>query len=120
MDQITTDVRMAEWTALIRQCQGRPEGQTAKQWLEENGVSAKQYYYWLRKVRQQVFEQKAVQLPTESCRMSSNLALIELPDDEKNTPTPMITIRTKKVSIEITGATEELAVKLIKAVRHAI
>lgn len=39
MDQITADVRMAEWTALIQQCQERSEGQTAKQWLEENGAS---------------------------------------------------------------------------------
>lgn len=39
LDQLTNDVCMAEWTALIQQCQDRPEGQIAKQWREENGLS---------------------------------------------------------------------------------
>ena len=52
--------------------------------------------------------------------MNGSLALIELPDEAKNASAPMITIRTKKVSLDIVGASDELAIKLVKAVGHAI
>ena len=48
MDQTTHEVRLANWTRIIEQCQNRPLGQTAKQWLAENNISDKTYYYWLR------------------------------------------------------------------------
>lgn len=121
MDQITADVRMAEWTALIQQCQGRPEGQTAKQWLEENGVSSKKYYYWLRKVRNHVYNDSIKSLPAErDCSAANQLAYIELPDEQPAANVPTITIRTKKATFEITGVSDDLAVKLVKAVSHAI
>ncbi|MST67200.1 IS66 family insertion sequence element accessory protein TnpB, partial [Lachnospiraceae bacterium BSM-380-WT-5A] len=42
--------------------QGRPVGMSAKQWLEENGIKEKAYYYWLRKFRREAYNQ--TQLPT--------------------------------------------------------
>ena len=51
MDQITHDVRSSQWLEIITQCQNRPEGTTAKQWMADNGISEKSYYYWLRKFR---------------------------------------------------------------------
>ena len=45
MDQTTHEVRLANWKAIIEQCQARPKGQTAKQWMVENDISDKQYYY---------------------------------------------------------------------------
>ena len=47
MDQTTHEVRLEQWTEVITQCQNRPDGQTAKEWLAENGISEKTYYYWL-------------------------------------------------------------------------
>jgi len=55
MDQSTHEVRLANWKAVIERCQTRPKGQTAKQWLDANGISSKKYYYWLRKVRSDVY-----------------------------------------------------------------
>ena len=51
MDQTTHEVRLANWKVIIEQCQARPKGQTAKQWMVENDISDKQYYYWLRRLR---------------------------------------------------------------------
>lgn len=51
MVQITHDVRSSQWLKIITQCQNRPEGTTAKQWMADNGISEKSYYYWLRKFR---------------------------------------------------------------------
>ena len=43
MDQITHDVRSSQWLEIITQCQNRPEGTTAKQWMADNGISEKSY-----------------------------------------------------------------------------
>ena len=74
MDQTTHEVRLANWKAIIEQCQARPRGQTAKQWMDENDISDKQYYYWLRRVRAAVIKENQIpalpkpekQLPTVS------------------------------------------------------
>ncbi len=39
MDQLTHNVRRSNWINIIRQCQDRPAGTTAKQWLVENDIS---------------------------------------------------------------------------------
>lgn len=49
MDQSTNDVRRANWLTIINQCQTRPSDMSVKQWLVENGIKEKAYYYWLRK-----------------------------------------------------------------------
>ena len=41
MDQLTHTVRRSNWINIIRQCQDRPAGTTAKQWLAENAYSAR-------------------------------------------------------------------------------
>ena len=38
MDLCTHEVRLNHWKLINKQCQSRPEAQTAKQWMEENGV----------------------------------------------------------------------------------
>ncbi len=57
MDKITHEVRLNHWRQIIEQCQSRPKGQTTKQWLAENGISNKSYYYWQRKLRALVYDQ---------------------------------------------------------------
>ena len=51
MDHSTFEVRLASWMEIISQCQARPDGMTARQWLADNNISEKSYYYWLRRVR---------------------------------------------------------------------
>ena len=63
MDRITHQVRLANWTKIIEQCNNRPAGTTAKQWLYDNGISDKSYYYWLRKIRQEAYASKGKELP---------------------------------------------------------
>ena len=38
MDQITHNVRGAQWLEIVTQCQNRSEGITVKQWLSDNGI----------------------------------------------------------------------------------
>ena len=57
MDTCTHEVRLNQWKLIVEQCQNRPEGKTARQWLAENGIQEKSYYYWLRKVRKKAYSQ---------------------------------------------------------------
>lgn len=63
MDRIAHQVRLTNWTRIIEQCNNRPAGTTAKQWLSENGISDKSYYYWLRKIRQEAYANKEMEFP---------------------------------------------------------
>lgn len=70
MDQLTHAVRHSMWKDILLQCQNRPVGMSAKQWLKENQVSEKSYYYWQRKFRNELFEEQGTALP--ALQSSSN------------------------------------------------
>ena len=123
MDQSTHEVRLANWKAVIEQCQTRPKGQTAKQWLDTNGISSKKYYYWLRKVRSDVYKQaSAALIPSEEEKLPA-VSFAEIPAKDVlslNDPSAVV-IKTKKSTIEIpTNIPESLMIKLVKAVSHAL
>lgn len=79
MDQTTHNVRRANWLTIIAQCQERPEGISAKQWLSDNGVKEKAYYYWLRKFRKEACEQ--MQLPATNQNPGTGIAFAEIETD---------------------------------------
>lgn len=41
---VAQQTRLSEWAEQIRECQNRPSGMTAKQWIVENSVKDKAYY----------------------------------------------------------------------------
>ena len=102
MDQTTHEIRLTNRTAIIEQCQARPTDQTAKQWLAENNIPEKQYYYWLRRVRKAALgENRTTQAP-------GNIQLPAVPFYEipaqyvlPNGGIPAVTIKTKKSTLEI-------------------
>lgn len=79
MDQITHDVRLANWKKVIEECQARPERQSAKQWLTEHGISEKSYYYWQRKIRLQAYEERKKSNALLTARENASVAFVELP-----------------------------------------
>ena len=127
MDQSTYEVRLANWTSTIEQCQARPESQSARQWLAEHDIPEKQYYYWLRRVRKAAYEQMKPKLPAVQEPTVLTPSLAEIPPekfarDSSETPGgPAIVIKTKKSTIEISSAvSDSLMLKLVKAVTHAL
>ena len=70
MDQSTHNVRRANWLNIINQCQNRPSDVSAKQWLADNGIKEKAYYYWLRKFRKEAYGQMQVSAPARSAEVS--------------------------------------------------
>ena len=61
MDKTTHEVRLKQWNSIITECQKRPSDQTVKQWLAENDIHEKQYYYWLRRIRKEAYNGLATQ-----------------------------------------------------------
>ena len=113
MDQLTHNVRRSNWINIIRQCQDRPAGTTAKQWLVENDISEKSYYYWLRKIRREVCEQEGLQEDTNP----SALSFVEIPVktalDTTPVPavpaamTPVAVIRSGRLTLELSNDISE-------------
>jgi hypothetical protein len=59
--QIKNEYRRQRWAEAIRQCQ--ESGMTVTRYCEANGLKAKTYYYWLRKLREEVCQQTVVAIP---------------------------------------------------------
>ena len=78
MDKITHEIRLSNWKAVIEQCSLRPAGQTVKQWLADNGINEKTYYYWQRRIRKEVFRQ--TNLPQEiQSQEPASVSFAEIP-----------------------------------------
>ena len=76
MDQSTHDVRRANWLNIVNQCKERPANVSIKQWLADNGIKEKAYYYWLRKFRKEAYDKMqipAVAGPTEMYLHTKNV-----------------------------------------------
>ena len=123
MDKSTNEVRTLSWAAIIEQCQARPEGQSAKQWLKANGISEKQYYYWLRKLRKQAYEQSlSNNSPASFEKCMPEVAFAEIPSDGLFSSDPVtVTIKTRKLTLDISSAVPVTSlVEIVKAVANAV
>ncbi|EHJ02127.1 hypothetical protein CDLVIII_5657 [Clostridium sp. DL-VIII] len=54
MDKTTHEMRLMHWTSIISEC--RSSGKGVRSWCNENNINEKQFYYWQRRVRGQVFK----------------------------------------------------------------
>jgi putative transposase len=132
MDQITHDVRSSQWLEIITQCQNRPEGTTAKQWMADNGISEKSYYYYLRKFRKQAYSKMT---ETSTARSSGKeISFAEVPISPKQTVNvtafssessveairPVAVIKNADISIALTNEISEgLLSRILLEVAHA-
>lgn len=125
MDQSTHEIRRANWLNIINQCKNRPANMTAKQWLADNGISDKSYYYWLRKIRLEAYEQLNVSTVTQSTEVS--FAEIPIPSNEESSSSwngsdskPVAIIKCGNLSIGLSNdISENLLHILLKEVSHA-
>ena len=128
MDQITHDVRTAQWAEIVRKCHERPVTQTAKDWLRENGIDAKQYYYWQRRLRNMAAKTTNTHLP--ATHNSGEVTFIEMPSPnelpaehiEKSaiSSVPAALIRAGKLEIELhNGISDDLLSKILKVAAYA-
>lgn len=126
MDQLTHNVRRANWLNIIKQCQERPANVTVRQWLKDNDIKEKSYYYWLRKFRKESYDQMQLPAATEE---PAEVSFVEFaaPTSEKvvstqdslNSTTTAV-IRYGAITLEISNdISEEVLSLLLKEVIHA-
>lgn len=132
MDQITHNVRSAQWLEIVTQCQNRPEGTTVKQWLSDNGIKEKAYYYWLRKFRKQAYAQMHLSSTEVSVGSDISFAEVSIPDQrptgipkatEETTVEairPVAVIKNTDITIALTNeVSDSLLSRILREVAHA-
>ncbi len=108
MDNSTREIRLTRWKQIIEQCQNREEGQTAKQWMADNQVSEKSYYYWLRKIRREAYGQLDNPASVPAVQHNSSITFTEMPAYAQNTEELSFNFQAAAV-IKTTKATVALA-----------
>ena len=130
MDQITHTVRYSMWKDILLQCQNRPDGMSAKQWLKENQVSEKSYYYWQRKFRNELFEKQGIALPalqsssncTEICfaEMTMPTERMAVDDQHSEIIRASAVIKTGALTIAVSNdISDTLLSKILQEICHA-
>lgn len=126
MDQLTHNVRRANWLNIINQCQERPANVTVRQWLKDNDIKEKSYYYWLRKFRKESYNQMQLSAVAEE---PAEISFVEFaaPASEKavltqnlSNSTMTAVIRHGAITLEISNDISEAVLsRLLKEVIHA-
>lgn len=126
MDQIAHEVRLANWKQIIEECHARPEGQSAKQWLSERGISTKCYYYWQRKLRLQAYDQMKQSQALPTVQEDSAVTFAEIPfPAQSDTPEtdhfhPTAVIRSGGMAVALSNSVSDgLLARILQEVRHA-
>ena len=116
MDKCTHEVRKQYWKNIINQCLQRPEGMTAKQWLDENNICEQTYYHWLKRIRQETYELATTTSSNTACvkTMRSEVAFAEVPLPAMNSISPSengfrpdITIQTGSILIGVSNTASD-------------
>lgn len=131
MDQCTHEVRIQYWKNIISQCQARPAGQTAKQWMTENGICEQTYYLWQRRIRKEAYAQMTSQelLPAISGKEEITFAEISVPeskqhdcfpDNREPDIHPVAVIKTRSYTIALSSdIPDSLLSRILREVSHA-
>ena len=67
---VRDEYRVQTWTMLIQECNN--SGLTKREFCQQCGISAKSFYYWLRKLRGQMAEVAGPQLIPLDTPVASN------------------------------------------------
>ena len=130
MDKCTHEVRAQYWRNIIQSCQQRPAGQSAKKWMDDNGINEQSYYSWQRRFRQEAYQQMTSESSAvPAVRENSEVTFSEIPwKPEQLTAskenfvgcTPAAVLKTSTLTIAITNEiSDSLLSRIIKEVSHA-
>ena len=120
MDQEQINVRRASWFNTIQACQQRPDGITAKQWLTDNRVSVKSYYYWLRKFRKELVSQAELPVPADHSGDDTSVTFAEIPANAFLKRGSSAVLRIGAARIELSeDISDTMLIRILKAVNYA-
>lgn len=124
MDKLTTashDYMLNLWTSRIQEC--RKSGMTVIAWCEQNNIRIKSYYYWMRKIKREVFESlssdnqgKVPAIAHSNTPVFSKINLSAINESESQ---GIVTIRLNGIAVDVQdGASEELIHNTLRAIRN--
>ena len=125
MDQTTHIVRRNYWAGIIAASNNRPKNTSVSQWLTENGIKAKSYYYWLRKFRKEAFEaaddsDKQSIVPKGSAFAEIKPASSSYETETDSSFVPNAVIKSGMFTIALSNGTSDSLVKsIVEAISHA-
>lgn len=126
MDQCAHEVRAEYWKGIIKACGQRPAGQSAKSWMDENGICEQSYYHWQRKFRKQAYDLIKESATVPAVPEKTDIAFVEvpyiqpIPDNTEEAAPCVAVIQTSCVKIEITNdISDSVLARILKEVSHA-
>ena len=116
---VAQQTRLREWAEQIRDCNNRPHGITVDEWCRGQGITKANYYWRLRKVREELLKvTDSMPAFAELKAPAPETTLIE--NNSSAQPKIAAVIKTDKWSIEITDqASSAFLNTLIGALNHA-
>ena len=116
---VAQQTRLMEWAEQIRDCNNRPHGMTVDEWCRGQGITKANYYWRLRKVREELLKvTDSMPAFAELKAPAPETTLIE--NNSSAQPKIAAVIKTDKWSIEIMDqASSTFLNTLIGALNHA-
>lgn len=115
ISKIKTDLRMREWSEMVRECSR--SGLTIREWCGDNGINIKTYYYRLKRVRDCICDSKFDSSVDSNCS-SNHHDIVPIPVETVSDNVQPIKISTSNISIELpTSVTPQLLQTAIEVLK---
>lgn len=112
MDKITHEMRLSQWTSLIREC--RSSSMSIKTWCNANNVNQGQFFYWQRRVREGMYS--SLDISGEKKQLVfAQLQGPAIPSGANSSFVADMVVRLGKNTLELSNSvSEELLSKVLK------
>ena len=120
MDQITHELRLADWQTIVTNCYARPAGQSKKQWLAEHQVPEKSFYYWQRKIRNLAYGDRQVEHQISTAYEFAEIPFRSAGVEAVPGDAPAAVIRKGNIVVELNNSVNDhLLERLLEVISHA-
>lgn len=105
--KLTNKYRLEQWTAIIQE--RISSGKKVNEWCAENNISRDSYYYWLRKVKLALAQEKAI---IDTPKLPKIVPLLPpLPVCESNDSGVAIILRVNGITLEIQNCASDAIIE---------
>lgn len=115
--QVAHHYRLTQWAPIIQEC--KKSGMNVKNWCLENNVNEKQYYYWQRKIREEL--SGSLIQREESKSPSTFIPISQLKPSVKTPSTfqPDLVLSVGSIKVEISNSiSPALLNEMLKIINH--
>lgn len=123
MDKTTHQVRLQQWAEIIQTQLG--SGQRKRDWCRENNVPEKQFFFWQRRVRKEIYEAQSEAIVPVGSGNGSRLVEVPISTVSRNTMSegfqPDAVIAVGNITVGIwEGISEDLLMSIGRMIHHAL